>query len=373
MPSRPEMESGRPGGTTPASFQSPTTPRVRPADRKENPAMKKRVISLAAALCLALSLSAPVHAVSYFPAYTGGSVSISAALDTLGVDSSYANRTDIAAANGISGYRGTAGQNTQMLDLLKRGALIDPSAPSDSPFFPAYTGSSPSIASALSALGVDSGYAYRAQIAAANGISGYSGTASQNTALLQLLKQGKLVKPGSAAPASTPAAAGLTAANLGRVSFLRQDTNTCKATSAAMAVNLIVGANRYSTADMIYSGVLCRSLDGEVYTGSDGNTYRVSYKTDSYAGNLSELTAAVDAAVANGLPIVAAVHSSSTRHHWIVIVGRDTDGSYLAVDPARNGSGTMASQARSMTAMGYSFGLTDYTAPHYGWISFQRY
>lgn len=337
--------------------------------------MKKRFASLAAALCLALSLLTTVNAASYFPPYTGGSVSITAALNALGVDSSYANRTKIAAANGISGYRGTADQNTRMLDLLKRGTLIDPSAPaaSDSPFFPAYTGTSSSIASALSALNVDSSYAYRAQIAAANGISGYSGTAGQNTTLLQLLKQGKLVKPGAAAPASSSAAAGLTAANLSRVSFLQQDKNTCKATSAAMAVNLLVGSSRYSTADMIYSGVLCRSLDGERYTGSDGNTYRVSYKTDSYIGSLGELTAAVDAALADGLPIVAAVHSSATRHHWIVIVGRDSGGGYLAVDPARNGSGTMASQTRSMASMGYSFGLTDYASPHYGWIGFQRY
>lgn len=335
--------------------------------------MKKRFVSLAAALCLAFSLFTTAGAASYFPAYTGGSPSISAALDALGADSSYANRTKIAAANGISGYRGTADQNTRMLDLLKRGALIDPSA-SDSRFFPAYTGSSASIASALSALNVDSSYAYRARIAAANGISGYSGTAAQNTALLQLLKQGRLVRPDSSnSPAPSPAATGLTAANLSRVSFLRQDTNTCKATSAAMAVNLVVGGNRYSTADMIYSGVLCRSLDGERYTGSDGNTYRVSYKTDSYAGSLSELTAAVNAALDNGLPIVVPVHSSATRHHWIVLVGRDGAGGYRAVDPARNGSGTMASQARSMAAMGYSFGLTDYAAPRYGWISFQRY
>ena len=334
--------------------------------------MKKRFASLAAALCLALSLFTTANAASYFPAYTGESPSISAALDALGVDSSYANRTKIAAANGISGYRGTADQNTRMLDLLKRGALIDPSA-SDSRFFPTYTGSSSSIASALSALNVDSSYACRARIAAANGISGYSGTAAQNTALLQLLKQGRLVKPDASDVSAASSSTGLTAANLGRVSFLRQDTNTCKATSAAMAVNLVVGSSRYSTADMIYSGVLCRSLDGEQYTGSDGNTYRVSYKTDSYAGSLSELTAAVNAALDGGLPIVAPVHSSATRHHWIVLVGRDSAGGYLAVDPARNGSGTMASQARSMASMGYSFGLTDYASPHYGWISFQRY
>ena len=334
--------------------------------------MKKRLAALALTLCLTLStLTASAGAASYFPRYTGGSGSIAAALDSLGADFSYSNRVKIAAVNGVSGYRGTAGQNTQLLALLKQGTLIDPSV-SESACFPAYTGSSPSIVAALSALGVDSSFSYRTRIAAANGVSSYSGSAVQNTNLLQLLRQGKLVRPGSFSASAPAASGGLTTANLGRVSFLRQDTNTCKATSAAMAVNLLLGRDRYSTADMIYSGVLCRSLDGDVYTGSDGNAYRTAYRSDSYTGSLAELTAAVDAALAGGLPIVAPVHSSATRHHWIVLVGRDSQGNYLAVDPARNGSGTMASQAKSMAAMGYSFGLTDYATPHYGYISFQR-
>ncbi len=332
--------------------------------------MTKRFAALAAALCLTLC-SLTTASAAYFPRYTGASGSIAVALDSLGADPSYSSRAKIAAANGITGYRGAAAHNIQMLELLRKGLLIDPSAPalSGSPYFPAYTGGSPSIAAALDSLGVDSSYSSRAAIAAANGITGYSGTAAQNTALLELLRQGRLVRPGS--PAVPTPYAGLTAANLGRVPFIRQDRNTCKATAAAMAVNAVVGAGRYATADMIYSGVLCRSLDGEVYTGSDGNAYRVTYKTDGYVGSLGELERAVDAALAQGLPIVAAVHPAASRHHWIVVVGRDANGGYLAVDPARNGSGTMASQARSMAAMGYSFGLADYAQPHYGYISFQ--
>ena len=103
--------------------------------------MKKQIPALAAALCLTVStLTASANAASCFPRYTGTSVSVAAALDALGVDSSYANRADIAAANGISGYRGAAAQNIQMLELLRQGALIDPAA-SGSPHFPAYTGS----------------------------------------------------------------------------------------------------------------------------------------------------------------------------------------------------------------------------------------
>lgn len=331
--------------------------------------MRKQFAALAAALCLTLAaLTAPVGAASYFPRYTGSGVSIAAALDALGVDSSYPNRVGIAAVNGISGYRGTAAQNTWMLELLRQGRLRNPAA-AESPFFPAYAGSSPSIVTALDALGVDSTFPYRAQIAAANGIADYSGSAAQNNALLRLLKQGGLAKPDGCADAAPTS---VQAANLGKVSFLRQSRDTCKATAAAMTVNLIVGANRYSTADMIYSGVLCRSLDGELYTGFDGNTYRATYKTDGYVGSLGELETAVETALDNALPIVVPVHSSSTRHHWIVVVGRDSRGNYLAVDPAGGGSGSMGSQARSMVSMGYSFGLTDYAAPHYGYISFQR-
>jgi hypothetical protein len=36
---------------------------------------------------------------------------------------------------------------------------------------------------------------YRKNIAAANGIKNYTGTAAENTKLLNLLKNGKLIKP----------------------------------------------------------------------------------------------------------------------------------------------------------------------------------
>ena len=61
-------------------------------------------------------------------------------------------------------------------------------------YYKKYTGSSVSIVDALKAIGVDSSMNNRKKIAKANGISNYSGTASQNTQLLNLLKQGKLKK-----------------------------------------------------------------------------------------------------------------------------------------------------------------------------------
>ena len=59
----------------------------------------------------------------YYPRYTGTSTSIVAALNAIGVNCSYANRKLIAKENGITGYVGSAKQNTQMLALLKAGKL----------------------------------------------------------------------------------------------------------------------------------------------------------------------------------------------------------------------------------------------------------
>ncbi len=69
-----------------------------------------------------------------------------------------------------------------------------PAAPSVS-YFSKYSGTSGSIVTALNSLGVASTFAYRKQIASANGISPYAGTAAQNIKLLGLLKQGRLIKP----------------------------------------------------------------------------------------------------------------------------------------------------------------------------------
>ncbi len=69
---------------------------------------------------------------TYFPRYNGNSASISDALSAVGANGSYQSRQQIAAANGISNYTGTAAQNTQMLNMLKAGNLINPSGTSSS-------------------------------------------------------------------------------------------------------------------------------------------------------------------------------------------------------------------------------------------------
>ncbi|MCH5280917.1 MAG: hypothetical protein J1E61_05560, partial [Lachnospiraceae bacterium] len=49
------------------------------------------------------------------------------------------------------------------------------------------------LVDSLNNIGVDSSYEYRKKIAAANGISDYSGTAEQNLKMLALLNSGKLI------------------------------------------------------------------------------------------------------------------------------------------------------------------------------------
>ena len=107
------------------------------------------------------------------------------------MDSSFDNRATLAAANGISNYTGTAAQNTQLLNILSNQST----ASTSQNYFPKVASSETSIVNALNSIGVDSSFAYRTSVATANGISNYTGTAAQNTQLLNLLKQGLLIRP----------------------------------------------------------------------------------------------------------------------------------------------------------------------------------
>lgn len=59
----------------------------------------------------------------YYPAYTGAKTTLYNAMTALGLDASYTHRKLIAKANNITGYVGTAAQNTQMYNLLTAGIL----------------------------------------------------------------------------------------------------------------------------------------------------------------------------------------------------------------------------------------------------------
>lgn len=61
-------------------------------------------------------------------------------------------------------------------------------------YYPRYKGKSSSIVDALKLLSINPSKSNRKRIATLNGVKNYSGTASQNTKLLNLLKRGKLIK-----------------------------------------------------------------------------------------------------------------------------------------------------------------------------------
>ena len=158
---------------------------------------------------------------TYFPACDQSYISIVEALKSIGFDSSYEYRAAIAELNGINNYTGTAEQNLHLLKLLKEGKLIKsktwiPATNTTTTkatttvtsivseeggywiitYFPApnHTSYFTSIVDALKSMGFDSSYEYRKTIAELNGISNYTGTAAQNAALLNLFKEGKLIK-----------------------------------------------------------------------------------------------------------------------------------------------------------------------------------
>lgn len=61
-------------------------------------------------------------------------------------------------------------------------------------YYPKYRGKSSSIVDALKSLSINPSKSNRKKIATLNGIKNYTGSASQNTKLLNLLKKGKLIK-----------------------------------------------------------------------------------------------------------------------------------------------------------------------------------
>ena len=248
--------------------------------------------------------------------------------------------------------------------LLPALLLTVPVSGEEGPYFPACSGSEVSLVDALKGAGADAAFSARTAIAAANGLEVYSGTARENIRLLDLMKEGRLRRPEAAGP-------GPMADNLDKVKYIRQGTKTCKATSVAMAANLLLGKDTYTTKSMGAS--LCRSIEGEAFVGSDGVTYQGVYKTDRYVGTLRELRNAIDAALEAGLPIVAAVHSTrqgGTKHHWVLIIGRNGE-DYLMADPSWGQAGSISENAAALSSRHYALGLTDYDTPHYGYVTFK--
>ncbi|WP_102707029.1 N-acetylmuramoyl-L-alanine amidase [Terribacillus saccharophilus] len=106
-------------------------------------------------------------------------------LKSKGIDSSMAYRKKLAASYGISGYEGSATQNVELLNKLQSGSTVNGNKPKVQRFPAAKSGEG--IVDYLKRIGVDSSFDNREDLAEEYGISGYTGSASQNTLLLSKL------------------------------------------------------------------------------------------------------------------------------------------------------------------------------------------
>ena len=130
----------------------------------------------------------------YYPACDSSYTSLYPALESIGVYCDWTLHCEIAELNGISNFSGTVEQNTQLLDLLKAGKLKNPNY-TPIVYYPACDSSYTSLYPAFESLGISTDWDLHCRIAAANGITNFTGTVEQNTQLLDLLKAGKLINP----------------------------------------------------------------------------------------------------------------------------------------------------------------------------------
>ena len=109
---------------------------------------------------------------------------IKGASNNLDLDYAYKDYPSIIKKAGLNGYK-----------KQETVATTPKKETNNNKFYKKYIGKSVSLVNALAYLGIDYSLKNRLKIAKANGIKLYVGTASQNTKLLNLLKQGKLIKP----------------------------------------------------------------------------------------------------------------------------------------------------------------------------------
>ncbi|MBQ7676859.1 MAG: hypothetical protein IJT32_01375 [Lachnospiraceae bacterium] len=135
------------------------------------------------------TVSTPVQSSTQATASTGSATAV--------VSSS---NPDIVTAQGPSTPRDTSGTTSSTSTASTSTAASSASSASVSSSssagcYPAYKGSDPSIVEALKAVGeTNTSFRHRAQIAQANGITGYKGRQEQNDQLMSLIRKGQLRK-----------------------------------------------------------------------------------------------------------------------------------------------------------------------------------
>ena len=93
--------------------------------------MKKKITAFVMTIVLIVTMiPSAAFAVEYgtYPKYTGKSGSIVDVLNAMNVDSSFNNRKAIASVNGFANYSGKASENTSLVQLAKKGKLVNPNS-----------------------------------------------------------------------------------------------------------------------------------------------------------------------------------------------------------------------------------------------------
>ena len=132
----------------------------------------------------------------YYPACDSSQTTLIAAMSSIGVTMDWELQCEIAELNGITDFEGTVEQNTELLNKLKAGTLLNPNYVPVS-YYAACDSSCTTFYEGMSNIGISCDWTLHSEIAAANGITDFEGTVEQNTTLLNLLKAGKLIIPGS--------------------------------------------------------------------------------------------------------------------------------------------------------------------------------
>jgi hypothetical protein len=153
-------------------------------------------------------------------------------------------------------------------------------------YFPAYIGTSSSIVTALSAVGVsDTSFSNRTKIAQANGVYDYRGTSEQNLKLVSLLKAGRLINPSGKVPnnsnivTNVPSSSGSTV--YGSVSSVMVTTSGFKKANSSVKIrkSKSTWAATYATLE---KGAIIKptSTSGDYYVVKLGGTSYYIKKSD---------------------------------------------------------------------------------------------
>ena len=119
---------------------------------------------------------------------------------TIHIVKSGENLTRIAQQYGVTVNAIVQANNLTNPNVIHMGQRILIPRRSTSPapsvqYFPATQSGGVSLVDALNSINVDSSFTNRQRIAAVNGIHNYTGVAAQNTQMLNLLRQGRLIRP----------------------------------------------------------------------------------------------------------------------------------------------------------------------------------